>query len=113
MKQLVAEARRMVPSLSRGTAVVYLLRLRSGIIYVGASLDLMQRLEDHAARRACQTTALDPASSVLHIECFGTFSQARQREAQIKRWTRAKKEALVAGDLATLKALARSRTQPR
>ena len=30
---------------------------------------------------------------------------ARAREQQLKRWTRAKKEALIAGDLAALKAL--------
>jgi predicted GIY-YIG superfamily endonuclease len=43
---------------------------------------------------------------LVHAEPFGSFSEARRREAQIKKWTRAKKEALIAGDLSLLKALA-------
>lgn len=99
----------MVPSLSRGLPVVYFLRLRSGTMYVGASVDLIQRLEDHVAGQACRTTTLDPPSALLRIESFETFSQARSREAQLQRWSRAKKESLVADDLAALKALSRSR----
>ena len=100
----------MVPSLSRGTAVVYFLRLQSGAIYIGASLDLIQRLDDHASGQACRTTSIDPPADLLCNESFDPFSHAPAREAQLKRWSRAKKEALIAGDLATLKALARSKS---
>ncbi len=114
MNLLVAEARRMALSkgqrpASKGSCVVYFLRLRSGSLYIGASEDLEKRLEDHAAGRACRTTALDPAECLLRIECFDEFPQARAREAQLKRWLRAKKDALIAGDLKALKTLARSR----
>jgi len=106
---LLAEARRMAPSLSRGMPVVYLHRLRSGIIYVGASLDLPQRLEDHVSGRACRTTQLDPPVAMLRIERHATFAEARAREAQLKRWSRPKKEAIVRGDLRDLRTLSRSR----
>jgi putative endonuclease len=109
MNGLVAEARRMAPSLSRGTAVAYFLRLRSGTIYIGASVDLEQRLEDHLSGQACETTKLDPPVGFIRVEILGSLSEARRREAQIKRWSRAKKEALVSGALAALKALSRSR----
>jgi predicted GIY-YIG superfamily endonuclease len=46
---------------------------------------------------------------VVYSESLPTFSDARKREAQIKRWTRAKKEALVSGDLAKLRELSKSR----
>jgi len=47
--------------------------------------------------------------SLVYTEEFQTFSEARRREAQIKQWSRSKKEALVSGDLDKLKELAKSR----
>ena len=105
---LIAEARRLAPGLSKGQAVVYFLRLRSGILYVGASTDLEQRLEDHVSGQACITTQTDPAVALLRIEHFSSFPEARQREAQLKRWSRGKKEALVRDDAAALRVLSRS-----
>jgi predicted GIY-YIG superfamily endonuclease len=81
MNMLIAEARRMVPSLSRGTCAVYFLRLRFGILYVGALINLEQRLDDHGSGQACRTTALDPPADLLRIEIFSAFSEAPQREA--------------------------------
>ena len=78
-------------------------------LYTGASTDLAQRLTDHASGRACRTTTLDAPVALLRVEVFATFPEARRREAQIKRWSRAKKEALIRGDEANLKTLARSR----
>ena len=87
----------------------YILRLRSGSLYPGATTNLDQRYRDHLAGRGCRTTSLDPPVALVHSEEFQTFSDAIKREAQIKRWTRAKKEALVAGDIAKLRKLARSK----
>jgi putative endonuclease len=41
-------------------------------------------------------------------EQYRTFKEARQREAQVKRWSRAKKEALVRRDVQELKNLSKS-----
>ncbi len=87
----------------------YILRLRSGKLYPGATKNLEQRYKDHLASCACRTTTLDPPVALVHSEEFQTFIDARKRESQIKRWSRAKKEALVSGDLAKLKELAKSR----
>jgi predicted GIY-YIG superfamily endonuclease len=89
--------------------VVYFLRLRSGTTYIGASKDLEQRMNEHVSGRACRTTALDVPLALLRVEAYSTFSEARQREAQLKRWSRAKKEALVRGDGDRLRTLSRSR----
>jgi putative endonuclease len=113
MDVLIAEARQKAPSLSRGTPVVYFLRLRSRAIYIGASIDLIQRLGDHANGQAGRTTRLDVPVAVLRVEVYGTFAEARAREAQLKRWSRAKKEALVCGDRPRLRALAQSQEQNR
>ena len=87
----------------------YILRLRSGGLYVGVTENLQQRYSDHLAGAACRTTFLDPPIGLVFSEEYGTFSDARKREAQVKRWSRAKKEALISGDLQGLKSLARSR----
>jgi hypothetical protein len=50
----------MAPNPSRGMAFVYFLRLRSGNIYVGCTVDLEQRLRDHHGGVACHTTRQDP-----------------------------------------------------
>jgi len=70
---------------------------------------LEERYKAHLAGKACRTTQLDPPVDLVYSEKFGTFSEARKREAQIKRWSRAKKEALVSGDLISLKDLSKSR----
>jgi putative endonuclease len=106
---LIEEARRMAPSLSRGTSFVYILQLQSGVFYVGCSNDAEARFAKHADRTACYTTAVNPPVAVLYIEIHPDFATAREREAQIKKWSRAKKEALMAGDISRLKALSRSR----
>lgn len=111
MNPLFSAALRLIPTLSRGTPVVYLLRLQSGVLYIGSTLDLEQRLDDHASGRAGRTTALDPPVALLRLEPCATFTQARQRETQLKHWTRAKKEALISGDLHTLSSLSQSRDQ--
>jgi predicted GIY-YIG superfamily endonuclease len=86
----------------------YVLRLKSGALYIGATTDLGQRYTDHCSGKACRTTQLDPPQKLLYSEELDSFSDARKREAQVKRWSRAKKEALVSGDMANLKALAKS-----
>ena len=88
---------------------MYFLRLKSKNLYIGATTDLDQRCEEHFTGKACRTTALDPPTSLVYSEEFETFSEARKREAQIKRWSRLKKEALIAGDLTTLRNLSKSR----
>ena len=92
-------------------AFFYILRLRSGQLYVGATEDLARRYQEHLSGEACRTTRLDPPVALLHAEEFPTFSQARTREAQVKRWTRAKKEALAAGDLDGLHIFAERKTR--
>lgn len=94
------------------TAWFYMLRLRSGRLYSGATTNRQQRWLDHQAGRACRTTASDPPVSLVYQETFPTFSEARQRESQIKRWTAAKKEALLRSDHAALRQLATSRERP-
>jgi putative endonuclease len=90
-------------------AWLYILRLKSGQLYIGSTTDLDQRYKDHCSGKACRTTQSDPPQKLLYTEEFDSFSDARKREAQVKRWTRAKKEALIAGDFEKLRSLTKSR----
>jgi putative endonuclease len=90
-------------------AWLYILRLKSGQLYAGSTTDLDRRIEEHYSRHACRTTQLDPPVGLVYTEEFETFVEARRREAQIKRWSKSKKEALVSGDFVKLKELAKSR----
>jgi predicted GIY-YIG superfamily endonuclease len=44
---------------------------------------------------------------LVYSESLDTIAMARWRETQIKKWSRAKKESLMAGDLDTLHTLSR------
>lgn len=98
----------MVPSLSRGYPFVYILRLKSDALYVGCSTDVETRFQDHMKGLACRTTQIDPPVELLLIEIQSDFPAARKREAQIKKWSRAKKLALIAGDFDELRRLSGS-----
>jgi putative endonuclease len=80
----------------------YILRHRSGSLYVGATTNLVNRYEDHCSQKACRTTALAPLIALAYSEIFETFQEARQREAQVRRWSRAKREASVSDNVIRL-----------
>ena len=85
----------------------YMLRLTSGKLYSGSSRVLPSRIKQHFQGRGGRTTRLDPPKTVAYTEEFGSYREASQREARVKGWSRAKKEALIRGDIQTLKKLAR------
>ena len=84
---------------------VYILRCADGSYYVGLSENPQQRLITHNEGRGSSFTAKHRPVTLVYTEPGGTFNAALKRERQIKRWTRAKKEALIAGDLLLLKRL--------
>ena len=90
-------------------AWLYVLRLKPGKLYIGATTDLDQRCLEHRQGKACRTTRLDPPVALVYSEEFKTNVEARRREAQVKGWSRAKKEALVSGDMSKLRELSKSR----
>jgi len=84
---------------------VYILRCADGSLYIGMTDDLEARLARHHAGRACPYAIRRRPLSLVYSEPHATTEAARARERQLKRWTRAKKEALISGDLGLLKTL--------
>ena len=91
------------------SAWFYILRLRSSSLYTGSTRSLEKRVLDHFAGRACRTTKIDPPAALAYSEEYPNYKEAFRREQQVKRWSRAKKEALINGDRIELKRLAKCR----
>ncbi len=81
---------------------VYILRCADGTLYTGSTTDVEARERTHNAGRGAKYTAARRPVQVVFREGHSSRSAAQKREAQLKRWTRAKKEALIAGDPAFL-----------
>lgn len=95
---------RSTPSLSRGMGNcndwrVYLAVAKTGRYYTGISNDVDKRIEKHnsgnGSRFAMQQGGL---TLVYKSEIYPSKSEARKREAQVKKWSRIKKEKLISGE---------------
>ena len=84
---------------------VYILRCADNTLYVGETANLEQRLGRHMDGSACAFTAKRRPITAVYAEEHSTREAAIKRERQLKGWTRAKKEALIEGDLVLLKGL--------
>lgn len=87
---------------------VYILRsvASQDQLYVGVSDDPPQRLNDHNQGKCRHTSKFRPWR-LVYTEDFVQRTDAFSREQQLKRWSRGKKEALVAGDKQKLKELSK------
>ena len=95
---------------------VYILRLENHHLYVGSTNDLSRRLAEHRNGCGCKTTRPERSRmgtsdsllvELLYSEKLPDLAAALNRERQLKGWSRAKKLALIHGDLTQLKGLAR------
>ena len=92
-----------------GLVWVYILEHADHSYYVGQSWDVAERLHRHRTGDGGKHPADHREPRLVY--CEGPFPPAAgfARERQLKRWSRAKKEALLCGDLVTLRALSQSR----
>ena len=83
---------------------VYILECEDGSLYTGVTTDLERRLKEHHAKTT-HYTGYNPPRRIAHTEQFSTKTEAIEREAQIKGWTRRKKLALITGAYQELRRL--------
>jgi putative endonuclease len=81
---------------------VYILRCADGSYYVGKTANLKVRLDEHHAGAGANYTAVRRPVTMVYAEEHSTALSAESRELQLKRWSRAKKEALIDGNLRLL-----------
>ncbi len=90
---------------------VYMLRCADGSLYTGHTDDLERRVSQHqSGELGGYTSERLPVELVFATE-FATREEALISEMQIKRWSRAKKEALIKGAWEQLRLLAWGRNR--
>ena len=80
---------------------VYLIRTKMGQLYTGVTQDVLRRFKEHqkeGRKGAKYLKGKKPLKLVFHKK-IGSHSQALKTEAQIKRWSKKKKEALVNNEI--------------
>ncbi len=88
-------------------AYVYMLRCADGSYYVGSTRGTLDdRIGQHNAGNFGGYTARRRPVELVFAQEFQRITDAIAAERQLKRWTRAKTEALIRGDHAALPALA-------
>jgi predicted GIY-YIG superfamily endonuclease len=85
----------------------YILQCADGSFYIGHTDDPKERVSKHNSGRAAKWTACRLPVKLMYVESFKTLEESISRELQIKKWSKAKKEALVTGNIKKLKSLAK------
>lgn len=89
---------------------VYILECANGHYYIGSTNNLRLRLQEHETERGSQYCKIYHPFKLVYTEEFDRLDKAFEREQQLKKWSHAKKEALIRGDLELLKQLSISKT---
>jgi putative endonuclease len=90
---------------------VYILQCVDCSLYIGCTTNLEHRIAQHSAGTFPGYTSTRRPVQLLFSQQFSRLDDAISAERQIKRWSRAKKLALAAGDLAMLHKLAECRNE--
>jgi len=86
---------------------VYILRTSANTLYIGQTNNLKKRLKEHQNKssKSAKYIRYFDSFKLVHSEKYLTRKESMQREAQLKRWSKVKKEALITKDLLSLKKL--------
>jgi predicted GIY-YIG superfamily endonuclease len=86
---------------------IYILRCSDASYYIGHTTNVEARVRAHNMGLGAAHTDKRLPVKLIYTEAHPTKLTAIRRERQLKRWTRAKKEALIRGDLDLLHKLSR------
>ncbi|SFC92575.1 MULTISPECIES: GIY-YIG nuclease family protein [Algibacter] len=92
------------------TYYVYILKCSDKSYYTGFTSNITKRYEDHKMGRFVESYTYKRRP--VHLAFYSEFTEATiaiQTEKQIKKWSRAKKEALINGEFEKLPNLARKK----
>jgi putative endonuclease len=77
-------------------AYVYILASKKGgTLYIGCTTNIAHRLEQHASGKGSSFTSRYSVQQLVHAETFDDLTDARRREAALKKWNRAWKIRLI------------------
>ncbi|HAU65235.1 MAG: Excinuclease ABC C subunit domain protein [Candidatus Woesebacteria bacterium GW2011_GWA1_40_43] len=77
---------------------VYILRTSSNTLYIGQTNNLEKRIKEHKNKstKSAKYVRYFDSVDLVYSETYTTRKEAMQRESQLKKLTKAKKEALMA-----------------
>jgi len=81
---------------------MYIVECCDGSYYTGSTKNLERRLIEHQNGNGANHTKKRLPVKLLYYESFTRIDWAFYREKQVQKWTRAKKEALMRGDIQEL-----------
>jgi len=87
-------------------AFLYILRCADGSFYIGTTRTTLDiRVAQHNAGLFGGYTATRRPVTLVFSQWFDRITDAIENERKLKKWSRAKKEAFIRGDFATLRQL--------
>ncbi|HEX2653841.1 MAG TPA: GIY-YIG nuclease family protein [Xanthobacteraceae bacterium] len=93
-------------------AYLYILECSDGSYYTGTTRNSLEhRLSEHNSSHFSGYTATKRPVTLVYSQWFDRITDAIEAERKVKGWSRAKKQALIQGDFAGLRALS-ARHQP-
>jgi putative endonuclease len=92
-------------------AFLYILRCADGSFYIGTTRTTLEiRIAQHNAGTLGGYTASRRPVTLVFSQGFDRITDAIESERKLKKWSRAKKEAFVRGDLTALRQLSARRS---
>ncbi|MES2560671.1 MAG: GIY-YIG nuclease family protein [Bacteroidota bacterium] len=90
---------------------LYILLCADGSYYTGSTKHLQQRIEQHQKGVGANHTKKRLPVQLVYSEEYDRIDYAFEREKQIQKWSRKKKEALINGEYQVLHLLSKNRTR--
>ena len=98
-------------SASADSFFVYIVRCADESFYVGHTSNVDERVKAHNDGRGALWTSCRRPVTLAYEESLPSEEKAVTRERQIKRWTHAKKLALINGDRESLRSLGKRKSR--
>jgi len=86
---------------------MYILECADGSYYVGSTVDLDKRMNEHILGMGAKYTARRLPVILVYGEEYSSIAEAYAREKQVQGWSRAKRQALIRGEFENLPALSK------
>lgn len=74
---------------------IYMIRNSHNDLYIGITKNPEQRLAYHNNNRGAQFTKRNSLFKIVFLEKYPTLAAVRNREVQLKKWRREKKDMLI------------------
>jgi putative endonuclease len=92
-------------------AYLYIVRCRDGSLYIGTTRSSLEtRIAQHNAGTFRGYTASRLPVELVFSQWFDRITDAIESERRLKGWSRAKKEAFIHGDIASLQQLSKRKS---